>query len=327
MHDQRTAELGARLPRRSDREITAFAIDHHMDMTRPICDLLIVDAIHTSFGRTRVHRGLSLTVDEGEIVAILGHNGAGKTVALRAISGLKKVDAGTIGFQGRKITNWPADRVVQAGVSMVPQGRMIFTSLTILDNLKLGGYARRDQEAVQADIERMLEHFPILAERRNKLGGELSGGQQQMLAIARGLIARPKLLLLDEPSLGLAPKLVGEIRRYHPRGPRALRRRHPDRGAERRLGARRGEARLLVKDRPGGSGGDAGGVTRIGSHAGGLPRAELGDRCRWTVGLRLAEPGAFAHWSGRRDSNPLHHVLEVDAALRRALSLITPSDR
>ena len=174
--------------------------------------LLSASGVQTSFGRTRVHRDLSLTVQEGEIVALLGHNGAGKTVALRAIAGLKQVDAGTVTLNGLSITNWPPEQVVRAGISLVPQGRRIFASLTVRDNLQLGGYGRRDQAEVEADVQRMFDFFPVLAERRARGGGELSGGQQQMLAIARGLIARPKVLLLDEPSMGLSPRLVLELR-------------------------------------------------------------------------------------------------------------------
>lgn len=175
--------------------------------------LLAVDDIDTAYGRIVVNRGVSLTVDEGEIVTILGPNGAGKSTLLRAISGLHKPTRGTVRFRDEELSGLPTEEFAKRGIVLVPEGRRVFPALTVRENLLLGAYIRRDRKAVERDIERMEAYFPVLAERRDTKGGQLSGGQQQMLAIARGLMALPRILLLDEPSLGLSPLLVAEIRK------------------------------------------------------------------------------------------------------------------
>jgi branched-chain amino acid transport system ATP-binding protein len=174
--------------------------------------LLQVDHLLTAYGPVVVSRDVSLTVGDREIVTVLGPNGAGKSTLLRAVSGLLRPKKGTILFEGKDVTGISADRMAKMGVVMVPEGRKIFADLTVQQNLRLGAYCRTDRDAIEEDIELMETYFSVLALKRMAKGGELSGGQQQMLAIARGLMARPRILLLDEPSLGLSPLLIKEVR-------------------------------------------------------------------------------------------------------------------
>jgi branched-chain amino acid transport system ATP-binding protein len=173
--------------------------------------LLELDNVSLLYGRIQALHGISLTVGEGEIVALIGANGAGKTTTMRAISGLRAVASGTIRFAGEDITNLRADLRVRRGLCLAPEGRGIFPGMTVLENLDMGAYTRRDRAAVAADLDRVFTLFPRLAERRKQPGGTLSGGEQQMLAVGRALMSRPKLLLLDEPSMGLAPMLIQQI--------------------------------------------------------------------------------------------------------------------
>lgn len=172
--------------------------------------LRLID-LEASYGAVRALRGISLDVAEGAVVAILGANGAGKSTALKSISGMVKPNAGSIEYDGKRIDGRTPNQIVRLGIAQVPEGRKIFKDLNVLENLRMGAYSRKDAAGIAADLDMVCELFPTLKERAKQLGGSLSGGEQQMLAIARGLMARPRLLLLDEPSLGLAPIIVQEI--------------------------------------------------------------------------------------------------------------------
>ncbi|HMJ13029.1 MAG TPA: ABC transporter ATP-binding protein [Polyangiaceae bacterium] len=173
--------------------------------------MLKLEDIHAGYGAIEVLKGVSLYVDEGEIVTLIGANGAGKTTTLMTICGVLHASRGTVQFQGRDLANVPAHRIVELGIAQSPEGRKIFPRLSVLENLEMGAFTRRDPDGVRKDIERVFGLFPILAERRAQPGGTLSGGEQQMLAVGRALMTRPKLLVLDEPSLGLAPLIVKKI--------------------------------------------------------------------------------------------------------------------
>ncbi|AGC67997.1 high-affinity branched-chain amino acid ABC transporter ATP-binding protein LivF [Thermoclostridium stercorarium subsp. stercorarium DSM 8532] len=173
--------------------------------------MLEIKNLHVHFGVIHAIKGISLTVNDGEIVTLIGANGAGKTTTLRTISGLKKPTEGAIIFDGKDITNLTAQERVALGISHVPEGRRVFSSMTVLENLELGAYLRKDKDGIARDLEMVFERFPILAKRKKQAAGTLSGGEQQMLAMGRALMSRPKLLCLDEPSMGLAPLLVQEI--------------------------------------------------------------------------------------------------------------------
>jgi branched-chain amino acid transport system ATP-binding protein len=172
--------------------------------------MLAAMALRAGYGKIEVLHDISISVEEGQIVTLIGANGAGKTTLLKTISGLIRPTAGTIEFEGSSIVRRPPHKIVALGLSQVPEGRAILKRMTILDNLRMGAYSRHDLR-IGRDIDAVFERFPALAERRQMLAATLSGGEQQMLAIGRALVARPKLLLLDEPSLGLAPKLVTRI--------------------------------------------------------------------------------------------------------------------
>jgi branched-chain amino acid transport system ATP-binding protein len=173
--------------------------------------MLELTDVHVQYGNIRSLRGVSLHVAEGELVALIGSNGAGKTTTLRTISGLLRPTPGSISFEGTDIHRASTDRIVGLGISHCPEGRRIFGSLSVRENLVLGAVSRSDQAAIAADMEMVFELFPLLRERLRQAGGTLSGGEQQMLAIGRALMSRPRLLLLDEPSLGLAPLMVERI--------------------------------------------------------------------------------------------------------------------
>ena len=173
--------------------------------------MLEVKDINVYYGAIHAIKGISLAVEEGEIVTLIGANGAGKSTTLRTISGLLKPKTGEINFLGKNIAGMPAHKIVREGISQVPEGRRIFAEMTVQENLELGAFTRTDNDEIQKDFQMVFKRFPRLEERRLQQAGTLSGGEQQMLAMGRALMSRPKLLLLDEPSMGLAPLLIKEI--------------------------------------------------------------------------------------------------------------------
>jgi len=173
--------------------------------------LLEVNDVHTFYGNIEALKGVSITVDEGEVVTLIGSNGAGKSTTLRSISGLTPPRQGTIKFEGTEIGEVPPQEIVQRGVALSPEGRHVFPRMTVRENLELGAYLRKDRDGILRDLDRVFDLFPRLKERERQKGGTMSGGEQQMLAIGRALMANPKLLLLDEPSMGIAPILVERI--------------------------------------------------------------------------------------------------------------------
>lgn len=175
--------------------------------------LLQVNDIHVHYGQVAAVKGISLEVDEADFVALIGSNGAGKSTTLRTISGLEQPSAGSILFDGIAIEKLSADRIVKLGIAHVPEGRRVFKDLTVTENLRLGAFTRRDQQEVEADLEKIFTRFPRLRERKDQMARTMSGGEQQMVAIGRALMSKPRMLLLDEPSLGLAPLIVQEIAR------------------------------------------------------------------------------------------------------------------
>jgi branched-chain amino acid transport system ATP-binding protein len=176
----------------------------------PVLPLLSVAGLCAGYGRIQALHGIDMTILPGQLVALVGANGAGKTTLLKTLSGVIRATSGSIAMQGKELTRMAPDRRVRMGISQVPEGRQVFGGLSVADNLRLGAYTRRD-DGIQADIDRMYALFPVLREKRALLAGTLSGGQQQMLAMARALMNRPKVLLMDEPSMGLAPLLVKEV--------------------------------------------------------------------------------------------------------------------
>ena len=173
--------------------------------------VLQVEDLHVHYGKVEALRGISLTVNDGEIVTLIGANGAGKTTTLKTISGVRPATSGTVRLVGEPIHSKPPHEIVEMGLSQAPEGRGIFPGMSVDENLSMGAYSRKDKRAVGEDYERVYSLFPVLSDRRKQAGGTLSGGEQQMLAIGRALMARPKVLLLDEPSMGLAPMLVQQI--------------------------------------------------------------------------------------------------------------------
>jgi len=173
--------------------------------------MLKIENLHVSYGGIRALRGISLEVPDGKIVTLIGANGAGKSTMLRTITGLVKAESGSIRWNDRELLGLPIDRIIGEGIAMSPEGRRVFADLTVLENLRIGAYLRKDKDGIEQDVQMVYSLFPRLQERNWQLAGTLSGGEQQMLAVGRALMSRPKLLLLDEPSLGLAPLVVQDI--------------------------------------------------------------------------------------------------------------------
>jgi branched-chain amino acid transport system ATP-binding protein len=173
--------------------------------------MLEIEGLHVYYGAINAIKGISFKVDQGKVITLIGANGAGKTTTLSTIAGLVKAKRGRILFEGKEIQNLPPHQINRMGVCLVPEGRRIFPNLTVMENLMMGAFNRKDKNGVKKDLEWVFSLFPRLAERKNQLGGTLSGGEQQMLAISRALMSKPKVLMMDEPSLGLAPILVEEV--------------------------------------------------------------------------------------------------------------------
>ncbi|MGD8813049.1 MAG: ABC transporter ATP-binding protein [Anaerolineales bacterium] len=173
--------------------------------------MLELNNVHAFYGNIHALKGISIDVNEGEIVTLIGANGAGKSTTLKTISGLLKPRTGSITFEGEDLTAFPAHDIVYKGIALVPEGRGVFAKLTVIENLEMGAFSRTDREGIEADLDRAMTLFPRLEERRKQIAGTLSGGEQQMLATARALMAHPRLLLMDEPSMGLAPVLVESV--------------------------------------------------------------------------------------------------------------------
>lgn len=173
--------------------------------------LLEINDLHVSYGMINAIKGVSFSVEKGEIIALIGANGAGKTTILHTITGLLQAKSGSVIFKEKDITKVPAHKIVYMGMSHVPEGRRIFQQLTVLENLKLGAFTRKDKKEIEASIQNVYQHFPRLLERKNQVAGTLSGGEQQMLAMGRALMSKPEIIVMDEPSMGLSPLLVTEI--------------------------------------------------------------------------------------------------------------------